>query len=191
MLVTLVAGQANAQQVLIAEFTFDDFEFGNFGNNPPSTFDADFAIGEQYVGRWSRDVSVADVGSVFPVEPDQVALMALGIENDANDNVEFGAGLGPALQYSFFERELLNGAYENASLTMHVPSLRTFPLTAVTITMDSLQVVPQNGYWQYGGAFTARLYTVPEPISLVLLLVALTAISCHWRGTPHHAVLAS
>ena len=69
VIVILLTPTSAWAEILLAEFTFDDFEFGGFGSDPPSTFRYDFSIGAQYVGRW-RNVSLADVGQTFIPEPD-------------------------------------------------------------------------------------------------------------------------
>jgi hypothetical protein len=182
---------AFAAELLIAEFRFADEEFGHVGNNPPVTFLTEFSIGEQYIGRWMRDIATTDIGSTFTPGPDQLALMARGIIDDADGDVLFGVRLGPYLQFERFESTLLGAGYPNASLTMYVPSLESHPLGAVTITIDSLEIIQDPGAWRYSGGFTARLYAdvVPEPCTWLGALIGICAITClRHRATPHQPV---
>ncbi len=186
------AGTASAAEFLTAEFQFAAEAFGMFHQDPPSSLALDFSIGS---GRWHRNTTVSDTGQTFSPEPDQLALMAAEIAAaNPNSLVVFGVNWGPSLPYEFGFRGDVPGqgcysTYPNPCLTLYAPTLQSYPLSAVRITIDDFATIQQVSSWTYRVGLTARLYGVPEPTGFVTTFLALLWFAGrHCRGTPHQPV---
>ena len=196
---TSQADFCQAAPILLAEWTRDQDPRLHVGAPAGTTLQYHFYmsifLANSLGGAWTQDISDSDVGMTFSAPPETVGML-----NEAlvSDQMNLGGHVGPE---GDFHNTIANWLiWPDGAMGMtydqFVPRLFDYDVTEITRTVNSffLENIDSSTF-RFGGSQTIRLYGVPEPSAIALLLIGILIghrrptrpnIRCQVRASHYH-----